>query len=66
MTDAQRLNFLEEWARRSPTGVSIDWQPTVEGERSGYRFMRHHDIGEPKDSLRVAIDAAMAAHGIST
>lgn len=58
MTDSERLDFLEQWARKSPTGVSLDWSPAVEGERSGFRFMRHHNIGEPKDSVRSAIDAA--------
>jgi L-rhamnose isomerase len=60
ITDAQRLDFIEQIVRQSPTGVSFDWIPSVEDERSGYRFMRYHNIGEPRDSIRAVIDLAMA------
>lgn len=59
--DTERLNFLERSAKQSRTGVSLDWIPSIEGERSGYRYMRHHSIGEPRNDARTAIDIAMAA-----
>jgi hypothetical protein len=58
MTDAEMIDWLEKQARKSPTGISFDWIPNVEGERSGFRFMRRHFIGEQKQSLRDAIHAA--------
>jgi len=57
--DRARLNFLEAQAKKSRTGISIDWVPSVEGERSGFRFMRYHDVQAPHDSVRAAIDSAM-------
>jgi hypothetical protein len=61
MTDAERLDWLEHQAKRSPTGISFDWVPSVEGEPSGFRFMRKFFIGEARTDIRRAIDAAVAA-----
>jgi hypothetical protein len=58
MTDAEILDWLEAEARKSPTGISFDYVPSVDGEPSGWRFMRRHFIGEAKKSLRSAIIAA--------
>lgn len=58
MKDAECLDWLEQQAKKSPTGISFDWIPSVEGEPSGFRFMRRHFIGEPKQTLREAIKAA--------
>jgi hypothetical protein len=56
--DAELLDWLEQQARASSTGISFDWIPSVEGESSGFRFMRRHFIGEPAKSLRDAIARA--------
>lgn len=56
ITDTERLAFLEHMARKSQTGISLDWIPSVGGERSGFRFMRCHHIGEPCPTVREAID----------
>ena len=56
ITDEDRLNFLEAWVLRSPTGVSFDKIPAVGGEPSGFRFMRRHYVGGPRKSLRATID----------
>lgn len=58
MTDAERLDWLEKAARQSRTGISFDWVPSVEGEPSGWRFMRRFFIGPACKSLRGAIEAA--------
>lgn len=58
LTDKERLDWLEEQAKKSYTGISFDWIPAVEGERSGFRFMRKHFIGEQAKTLREAIDYA--------
>jgi hypothetical protein len=55
ITDKQRIDFIEEWARKSRTGVSVDWD-TV-----GYRFMSFHNLGDFHRSAREAIDAAILA-----
>ena len=60
MTDAERLDFLEKAAKASRTGISFDWIPSVEGEPSGFRFMRRFFISEAKTNIRKAIDAAAA------
>ncbi|MBR8434786.1 hypothetical protein KDW37_28895 [Burkholderia cenocepacia] len=53
------LDWLEHQIRkRGMQGISFDWIPSVEGETSGFRYMRRHLIAEPKRSLREAIDAA--------
>jgi hypothetical protein len=60
-TDTERLDFIETITRkRSITGVSFDWIPSVDGERSGFRFMRRHYIGGAKATLRDTIDAEIA------
>ena len=56
--DKARIDFLQAAARKSQTGISFDYVPSVEGEPSGWRFMRRFWIGEQKKSLREAIDAA--------
>jgi hypothetical protein len=58
MTDAEMIDWLEQQARKSPTGISFDWVPVVDGESSGFRFMRRYFIGEQKKTLRSAIRAA--------
>jgi hypothetical protein len=56
--DKDRLDWLEEQAKKSHTGISFDWIPSVEGEPSGFRFMRRFFIGEARQTLRAAIDSA--------
>lgn len=58
-TADEMLDFIETQVRQSRSGVSFDRIPSVDGEPSGFRFMRFHDIGEPKTSLRSAIADAM-------
>jgi hypothetical protein len=58
--DTMRLDWLEKSARASLTGISFDWVPSVEGERSGWRYMRQHYISNAKRALRAAIDEAMS------
>lgn len=60
ITDAMRLDFLEGATRKSLTGVWFDWIPSVEGERSGFRFMTRHNVCEPRANIRAAIDAAIS------
>lgn len=59
ITDSFRIDWLERIVQKSQTGISFDRIPAVEGERSGFRFMRRFFIGEPKRDLRSAIDAAI-------
>lgn len=61
--EEDRLDWLEQQARKSRTGISFDWVPTCEGEPSGFRFMRRHFVGEPAKTLRDAIDRVMRAEG---
>lgn len=61
MTDDERFAFLEAQARSSRTGISFDYVPSVEGEPSGWRFMRHQWISPAHKTLRDAIDDAMRA-----
>ena len=58
-TDTERLDWLEKTAKKSLTGISFDWVPSVDGERSGFRYMRKFFIGEAKTDIRQAIDTAM-------
>jgi hypothetical protein len=51
----QRIQRVDQ---NQPAGISFDWIPSVEGERSGFRFMRRHFIGEQKQTLRGAIREA--------
>lgn len=52
--DTVRLNFIEEWAVKSRTGVSIEWN-----QEDKYRFMTSHKIDAGQPNARAAIDAAM-------
>jgi len=61
ITDEVRLNWLEAQARKSQTGISFDRVPAVDGDPSGFRFMRFHFIGEPAKTLREAIDRQIKA-----
>lgn len=58
MTDTDRIAFLEEWAKHSRTGVSLEWSP-----EEGFRLMTFHKIHRGQASVRDAIDAAMALRG---
>ena len=60
--DAARLDFLEQQARKSRTGVSLDWCKYAEDgyvQEHGYRVMWFHTPNDRKATLRAAIDAAM-------
>lgn len=57
MSDSEILDWLERATRKSRTGISFDWVPSVEGEPSGFRFMRRFVIGEARKTLRSAIAA---------
>lgn len=64
--DAERLDWLEEQAQTSRTGVSIDYVYDAEDgyvNEKGYRFMRHRFIGPLGRSAREAIDQARRAEG---
>ncbi len=52
-TDTDILNWLEERARKSRTGISVD---CLDGN---FRFMRQHFISEPAKSLRDAVTRTM-------
>lgn len=58
MTDTEIIDWLETAAKRSPTGISFDHIPSVDGEPSGFRFMRKWFISEPHKTLRSAVRAA--------
>lgn len=53
--DGERIEFLENLAKQSRTGISLDWSP-----EEGYRFMSFHKIDAGQRNVRAAIDAAMA------
>lgn len=53
--DSDLLDWLEQQAKKSPTGISFDWVPSIDGEPSGFRFMRRHFIGDQAVNLRQAI-----------
>lgn len=59
--DVARLNFLEQQARVSHTGISFDYAAPdgFSGESGGYRFMRYHKLHERKKTIREAIDEAL-------
>lgn len=60
--DAARLDWLQEQACDSRTGISFDYEKYAEAGQvleKGYRFMRRHYLGERQLTLRDAIDAAM-------
>lgn len=56
MNDTERLDTIERWIKQSRTGVTFDWVHKIEGQPSGYRFMRHHYISDPCIDLRKTID----------
>lgn len=58
--DAERLDFIEQRIRKSYTGVSFDWVPSIEYDPSGYRMMWRHTVFDQKKTLRAAIDEAMS------
>lgn len=58
VTDASLLDWIEQAAKASPTGISFDWVPSVDGEPSGFRFMRRHFIGDQAKTIREAITFA--------
>lgn len=64
--DAERLDWLEDRAQTSRTGVSIDYvydpQDGYVNEK-GYRFMRHRFIGPLGKTAREAIDHARRVDG---
>ncbi len=53
--DTARINFVEQQAKQSRTGVSVEWTSD-----EGYRFMSFHKVDRGQDNARAAIDAAMA------
>ncbi len=55
MTDAERLDFLEQCAKQSRTGVTLEW--TLE---EGFRLMTFHKVDRGQAAIRDAIDAAAA------
>ena len=62
--DSALLDWLEEQARNSQTGVSFDYcKYTEDGYviEKGYRFMCRHFLGERKPTLREAVVAAQQA-----
>lgn len=61
MDDSQRLDWIEQKARESRTGVSFDFIRYREDGRvieHGYRVMWHHHFGQRFRTLREAIDSA--------
>ena len=62
--DAALLDWLQQEAKASPTGVGLDHVKYVEDSQvmeKGWRVMRRHFLGERKPSLREAIRAARDA-----
>lgn len=59
--DGDRLDFLEQQTRKSPTGISLQWMPAgaTHRESAGIRFMRRGKIYEQKRTVREAIDVAI-------
>jgi hypothetical protein len=60
--DAARLDWLQKEAMEWRTGISFDYCRHVEEghvTEKGFRFMRHHHLGERKNSLRAVIDMEM-------
>jgi len=64
--DAERLDWIENQAKESRSGISIDWRSAYSEESrilepKGWRVMRHRFLGDRKPSIREAIDAAVRA-----
>lgn len=57
--DSVRIDFLEQQACASHTGISFDYAASMDGEFGGYRFMRWHQLHDRKKNIRDAIDAAI-------
>lgn len=57
-TDSERLDFLEQWAKRSRTGVSLEWSP-----EDAFRFMTFHKVDSGQPNVRASIDAARGLRG---
>jgi len=55
MTDSERIEWLAELARKSPTGISIEF---VKGE--GFRFMSRHRLDRFHSDIRKSIDEGIA------
>lgn len=53
MTDKEMLDWLEEQAKKSKTGITFEYLPG-----RGFRFMRRHYLSEHCKDLRSAIKAA--------
>lgn len=56
ITDKDRLDFIEERARLSRTGVVFVWK----GGDVGYKYTEHRHIGYECINVREAIDAEIA------
>ncbi len=62
MADKERIDWLEDEAVISRTGVTLDHMKHAEDGcvlEKGYRLMRYHKIFEARTDLRLAIDTAM-------
>lgn len=59
--DKVRLDWLEEQACKSSTGISLDYVPACEGDPRGFRFMRRFHIGQPFKTIREAIETERLA-----
>lgn len=60
--ETERLNWLENEAKVSRTGITLGYVNHAEDGQvldKGYRLMRFHEIFETRNTLRDAIDAAM-------
>lgn len=55
MTDSERIEWLAELAKKSPTGISIEY---VKGE--GFRFMSRHRLDRFHSDIRKSIDEGIA------
>lgn len=57
--DSKRLDFLEQQARASHTGIPFDYAQGNENGQGGYRFMGYHKLHQRKPNIREAIDDAL-------
>ena len=66
--DAELLDWLEQEAKESCTGISIVYKNQADDEgvlKRSYRLMRYHQIFSARSNLREAIAAAMSEKGQS-
>jgi len=59
MSDTEIIKWLEEQAKKSRTGISFDYCRHVEDGyvvEKGFRFMRHHHLGQRFKSIREAVE----------